>query len=153
MARTIGYTDSRIDTLITEFQHNSHIYPNVSNLTCTMTAGATPNVMSAWVEITDSGATTMSSLFATSDGHISGIEVYDCNVADKVYLVDMTYGAAKVGITSFSFSSNAIGKKLIPKLIKVRADHIPAGETVYYRAMCETASKTLLVSFRYHLHT
>jgi len=153
MNGSIGYKDNRVGELIDENNHLTYVFPSVSNLTCTLAASATPNVTSAWAEIADSGATTLSSKFATYEGHITGIDIFSCDVADKMYICDIAYGSAKTVITSFSFISNATGKKVVPKLIRVRALHIPAGETVYYRMMCETASKVLTVDFRYFLYS
>ncbi|GAH15694.1 unnamed protein product, partial [marine sediment metagenome] len=50
------------------------------------------------------------------------------------------------------FLSGDTKKLAAVNYMKIRADEIPAGETVYYHMKCETAGATCEVSLRYHTH-
>ena len=76
------------------------------------------------------------------------------SIAEKHYMVEVAYGDAKIIISRFFLMSdtNFLPASQSPR---VRGRHIPAGETVYYRCMCEAAddpAETIGVHFRYFLH-
>lgn len=137
--------------LYIEMFHESHLFPEDSNETITFTAGGVNNTFSAWAEIVDNNAVTLSSKFATEDGHISSITLIDANTNDKVYIIELSYGASKIIITPYEFVSGTV---LLPPIqqLRIRSQAIPTGETVYYRMKCETGGATCRVSFRYHSH-
>jgi len=133
--------------------HSTLIFPAATNLTCTLTASATANEWSSWVEIVDSAATALSAVFAAVDGHITGMITEEANEDDTEYMVQLAYGAGKSPITSWRLRS-ATNKVSSTGQSEGRGDHIPAGETVYARVMCAAAlAKTLSVHFRYFLHS
>lgn len=137
--------------LYIEAFHESILFPEDTDETVTFTAGGANNTFGAWVEIVDNTPVTLSSKFTTEDGHISSILLLDANINDKVYIIELAYGAAKTIITPYSFVSGTV---LLPptQQVRVRAVMIPAGELVYYRMKCETGAATCRVSFRYHYH-
>lgn len=140
-----------IGEILIEQEHLSAIFPEATNETVTLTAGGTNNTVGAWAEIVDNNAVTLSSKAATQSMHISSMQVEDTNTDDVVYLVEVAYGAAKTVVNRSRFYS---GTRFISPVsqIRFRPLEIPAGETVYYRMACETASATCVVSFRYHTH-
>jgi hypothetical protein len=119
------------------------LFPNVSNVTVTFTAGGVANAFGAWVEIVDSLAVTFSSVFAAQAGHLSGMMVYQFSVANEIWIIEISYGAAHTIIARQNVRSDWT------YLLDLLSREVPAGETVYYRAMSETALATVLVNFRY----
>lgn len=119
------------------------VYPYATNLTCTLTAGNT-NVWSAWAQITDSGGGNLSSVFTTYTGYIIDMQIFAHSATDKIYLVEIAYGAAKniIGRVAYhtSFSDS----------VDIKSELIPVGEVVYYRMMSSGANgATARVGFRY----
>lgn len=137
------------ERLYIEAEHASFIFPAMTVKTVSFTSGEA-NDFGAWAEITDSDAVTFSSL-ATSDLHISGVLIESTDTDDKMYLLEISYGASKIVVHRQRFGS---GTKFISpaQMVRVRTRHIPAGETIYYRLACEDAGATVTASIRYHLH-
>jgi len=123
----------------------SLVFPETTAKTVTFTAGGGDNTFGTWAEITDSAAVTLSSKFAANDGYLSEILPYIGSVADKLYLMEISYGDAKtvVGRVMFYGTINTRFNLL------VKSEKIPAGETLYYRMMCETGAATCKVILRY----
>lgn len=136
-----------------ELMHVSHIFPEGAGVNdkAIFTANVADNTWSDWIEIADNNPITLSSKFAGRAGHISSIQVEDASVNDKVYVLEIAYGADKINVAVHRFIS---GTTLLPAIqqIRLRPEAIPAGETVYYRLKCETGGSTCQVSFRYHYH-
>ncbi len=144
--------DTIVDNIDDAVQHISHIYPDDTNLTCTLTALNTANTWSAWVEITDSGANTLSAIFAAVAGHISSIVVETISEDNTIYMVEIAYGVDKVTLETLRFAG---GTKFQAPNVQNRMWSLPfvAGETIYYRMKSATAvADTCTVHFRYHLH-
>lgn len=137
--------------LYVEAFHTTFLFPEDSGETVTFTAGGVNNTFGNWLEIVDNTPVTLSSKFTTKGGHISSIKLVDADTNDKVYIIELAYGAAKTVITPYDFVSGTV---LLPptQQVRVRAEKIPAGETIYYRMKCETGGATCRVSFRYHYH-
>ena len=132
--------------------HNTAIFPAATNLTCTLTAATDANVFGDWTEVVDSGAASLSTPFASKSGHIAALIIESCSEASKHYMFELSYGASHVHIGAWAIvsESNNIPVAQSPRC---RCVHIPAGETIYYRAMCETATnKTVTCHIRYFLH-
>ena len=130
--------------------HATLVFPTATNLTCVLTAHANANTWSAWAEIADSAATTLSAAFAAKAGHITAMEVEETNVASVLFMAELAYGAAKTIISRLRFISET-NQVAVAQVSRFRGSHIPAGETVYYRLMCATGGKTANVYFRYFL--
>lgn len=70
--------------------------------------------------------------------------LYDHSAVDKLYMVELAYGAAKSTLGRVSYHTSFI------EMAPIKSRRIPAGETVYYRMMCSgAASATAKVGFRY----
>lgn len=135
-----------------EQEHETYIYPEDSSRTCTLTTPAgDPNTFGEWAEITDSGATTLSSK-VTSDTHLTAIQIEDLT-EDKVYYLEIGYGDSKTNIFRHRFLKGKEKKTTLIAFVRIRARIIPAGEKVYYKMMCSQAEQPCEVSFRYHYHT
>ena len=137
------------EVLYVESSHETFVYPAMTVKTVSFTSGAI-DTFGAWAEIVDSGAVTLSSL-ATAEMHISSLVIESTDTADKMYLLEISYGADKVIISRQRFGS---GSKFIEpaQQVRVRSIGIPAGETIYYHLACEAAGAIITVSIRYHLH-
>jgi len=119
----------------------------------TFTAGGVANTFGAWVEIAvDVIGTTFSSKLAEETGHISGLLIEELSDKDKRYLLEIAYGDDKTVILRHRFIAWDVKKLDAVNFMRIRAEAIPAGETVYYRMKCETAGATCEVSLRYHTH-
>lgn len=145
---------TEVDDLILEMQHDSQLFPENTNRKVELAAGAPANTWGAWAEIEDDDTppVTLSSKIICIV-HLSGLLIEDLSTKDKRYELQIAYGDAKTHITSHRFLFGDTVKKLAAiQFIRVRADHIPTGEKVYYRMRCETAGATCEISLRYHCH-
>ena len=140
-----------IDHLVLEGEHETFIFPDDTNLTCTLTAHASANTWSTWTEITD-GTTTMSSLFTTIGGHLSGMIIESLSELDTVYMLEIGYGGDKTILSRSRFAGT--DKFQNPShQERFRGVISPAGGTIYYRLKSATAvANTALVHFRYHFN-
>ena len=130
-----------------ESHHDNNVYPITSARVCTLAAHASANTFSDWTEITD-GTQTLSSKFATKSGYISSMVIEAMATKDKRAIVELSYGVAKVVIGRIRFMS--AGTQLNTRMdTRFRGLLVPAGETVYYRMMCETGAATAEVMFRW----
>ena len=155
MDTSLNGQDIIAEHLLDVEMHDTQIFPATTGLICTMTAHATENTWSAWAEIEDNTAETtikLSAAFAANAGHISALVVEGCSEASKHYMFEISYGAAKVPIGAWRIISET-NNLPVSQSPRCRGAEIPAGETIYYRAMCETAgAKTATVHIRYFLH-
>lgn len=140
-----------LDYLFEDSAHESFLFPEDTDETVTFTAGGTDNTFGAWVEIVDNNAVTLSSKFTTDCGHISSISARDTSVKDEEYIFEISYGVSNIVVARINLLSATV---LIPGIQQDRMRNlgVPAGETVYYRMKCETASATMQVRMRYHCH-
>lgn len=119
------------------------LFPDVTNVTVTFTAGNT-NVWSAWVEVVASNAVTLSSKFAAAAGYINDMYIYDHSAVDKVYCIELAYGAAKTTLGRMMWHTS------FKDTVQIKSRRVPAQETIYYRMMCSGANgATAKVGFRY----
>ena len=119
------------------------LFPNVTNVTVTLTAGNT-NVWSGWAEVVDSTAVTLSSKFATQAGYINDMYIYDHSAVDKVYCVELAYGVAKTTLGRMMWHTS------YKDTVQIKSRKVPAGQTIYYRMMCSGANgATAKIGFRY----
>ncbi|MBA7655821.1 hypothetical protein ES703_63730 [subsurface metagenome] len=144
------YIDKTYDAL----HHPTYIFPGDTSLECTFTAGLAADTWGEWAEIVDSGETTLSSLFASKDGHITVIQEEEVSDEATRYMVEIAYGEgeAKVHVTAQRFAGS--GKFQNPdNHARLFVQRIPAGEPIYYRMKSNTAvADTAKVHIRYHLH-
>jgi len=143
-----------IALLVLEIRHESDLFPEDTDEAVTFTAGTPANTFGSWAEIAvDVTGETFSSKVATENGHISGLLVEDLDTKDKRYLLEIAYGDDKTSVLRHRFLSGEAKKLAAVQYMRVRAEDIPAGETVYYRMKCETAGATCEISLRYHTHS
>lgn len=140
-----------------EFSHRSYIFPDSSSdidLTCTFTSGAIDE-FGDWAEITDSGATTLSSIAAVEGLHVSALRIRTTSRADKLYVIEIGYGLAADAVTILDSHGFGSGTKKIDsdEQVRFRPPAIPQGQKVYYRMKTEdTLNATAAVELRYHYH-
>lgn len=134
-----------------EQEHETYIYPEDSSRTCTfVTPAGDPNVFGEWAEVTDSGATTLSSK-VTSGTHLTAIQIEELE-EELIYHLEIAYGADKTNVFRHRFLRSADKRATLIAFMRIRSRVIPVGEMVYYRMMCSAAETTCKVSFRYHCH-
>lgn len=122
----------------------SFIFPESTGTPATLTAGPSPNTLGNWAEIHDGNASTLSSRF-TADGFICEIIFTNPSAKDKRYAIEIACGSdAQKEIILRGRTENS--------LVEERSTKIPAGSTLYYRAMCEKANATIEAVFRYHYY-
>lgn len=142
-----------VDQLILEMQHDSILFPEGSDELITLTAGNVADTFGNWGEVAvDVTGETFSSKVATQGAHLSGLLIEDLSDDDVRYVLEFAYGDPKIRVMTHRFMSGDIKKLAAIQFIRVRAAHIPAASTVYYRMKCETPSATCEVSLRYHYH-
>jgi len=132
--------------------HVTSLFPASSANYVTFTAGGVANTYGAWAEIVDDAANKLSDAFTAADGHITGICLEDLSVKDKRYMFEFSYGEDKTVILQHRFLAGEVKKLAAVIFMRIRSVTILAGETVYYRMMCETAGATCELSFRHHTH-
>ena len=130
-----------------EFFHTAHLFPEDTNETVTFTAPGTANTWSAWAEIVDNNAVTLSSKMTDYIGHIAYI-IVETSTTGKAYVVEIAYGSAKTNVGRAGFYGGAVPKQAQ----RMHSPTIPKGEAIYYRIKCEQASQALEVHIRYHYH-
>jgi hypothetical protein len=133
-----------LDVLLLHNENEVFLYPDTCTKTATFTAGDGVDTWGAWAEITDSGATTLSSKFAADSGYLVEIMTHDYSVADKIFMIELSYGAAKTVIGRSKIRSDWTYVQALRSVV------IPSGQTVYYRMQCETGNATLEADFRYY---
>jgi len=146
-------TETISEILLDHEVHTTAIFPDSPGKSCVLTANATADQWSAWTEITDSSAVTLSSKFASNTGHITAMAVETADEANVVFMTEVSYGADKtiVGRQRVLTETN---KLPAVQAMQERGDLIPAGETIYSRTACEAAgAKTINIHFRYFLHS
>ena len=142
---------SKLESNFDALHHQSHVFPGDTNKECTLTAAEAANTWSDYTEITD-GTTTLTSLFATSPGHITVIQEESLSEIDTFYMLEITWGSAHTLVTEQRMAG---GTKFQNPDYHARtyAPAIPAGETIYYRMKTATAvADTCTVHLRYHNH-
>lgn len=141
-----------LEALGDEIHHTTGIFPHDSNLTLTFTAHADANTWSNWAEIIDSGANKFSDVII-NHAHITAFLIEMCETKEKVFMFEIAYGDAKTLITHYRFIAGETVKLPPIQQVRIRAEHFPSGETIYYRMKCEDAgSKTCQLHIRYYLH-
>lgn len=134
-------------TLLNDNHHETKLFPAISNLDCTFTAGGTPDVFGLWTEIVDNAGVPnkLSDAFSSKGGYISSVIAETGTIADKIYLIEIAYGTLKIPIARVRFLKANIAQN------RIRTPKIPKGEKVYYRMMCETGSASCTMHIRYYL--
>ena len=136
--------ESTLDTLLLHTESVTYLYPENVAETCTLTSGTPANTFGAWAELTTNGSVTLSSKFSANDGYIKDIITRSYSAANKVYIIELSYGAAKTSIGRVKLMSDWT------YVLALNSASIPTGETVYYRMKSETASATLIADFLYY---
>ena len=141
-----------VDDIHDAIEHVSAIFPDDTDLTCTFTAAAGANTWSGWAEIVDSAATTLSSLFVATPGHLSSLTIEEISDTSALYMIEVAYGGARIVTVRARVAGS--GKFHSPDThAKFWAPLIPAGETIYYRMKTDKAvADTCNIHFRYHVH-
>lgn len=129
--------------------HVSGIFPEDTDETCLVTAGAVADTFGAWALVVDDMAGHFDAVFTTRPGHIAAIIIEDVNQVDERYLLEISYGAANVIVARTRFMKSGVLVN-VEHSRRIRSRHIPAGEDVYYRMKCETALKTAYIQLRYY---
>ncbi len=132
--------------------HTTLIFPASTADVCTLNSHINDDTWSDYTEIVDApGANSLSTLLATEAGHIAAMVCEDSSVVDKIFMVEISYGASHIVITRFRLQTetNQLSTAQSPR---VRSHEIPVGETLYYRCMCETGGNSIEVHFRIFLH-
>ena len=142
----------RIRDIDDSTQHTTSIFPSDTNLTCTFTAHANAHTWSAWTEIADSAATKLSASCATQPMHLTAIVIETISDNAAIYMLEISWGAAKVPITATRFAG--VGKFQAAHITdRFWAHEIQKGQLIYYRMKTETAvADTCTVNFRHHCH-
>jgi len=124
---------------------DTFLFPADTDYYVLLTASAGAGNWTDWAEIVDNNAVTLSSLFAANAGYISDIYIYQVTApADTTHIVEIAYGANKTSLTRIMFNGDNLN------LAQIKSRRIPAGETVYYRIMTNTApTEYVSIGFRY----
>jgi len=146
----IGRLANLIEEMWAYCHHVSAIFPEDTDETVTVTAGDADHKWSDWAELVDNTPVALSTKFADDPGYIVSVLVEECNTKDVRYLLELAYGDDYTVIGRSRFMK-AEQKANVGHQTRIRSIEIPAGETIYYRLKCETASKTAEIQVRYYL--
>ena len=124
---------------------DTFLFPADTDYYVLLTADAASGEFSSWAEIVDNNAVTLSSKFADNAGYISDIYIYQVTApADTTNIVEIAYGESKTSLTRIMFNSDNLN------IAQIKSRLIPAGETIYYRIMTDTApTEYVSIGFRY----
>jgi hypothetical protein len=124
---------------------NTFLFPADTDYYVLLTANAAAGNFSTWAEITDNNAVNLSSRFAGNAGYISDIYIYQVTApADTTHIVEIAYGSNKTSLTRIMFNGDNLN------IAQIKSRRIPAGETIYYRIMTNTApTEYVSIGFRY----
>ena len=147
----ISNIDQKIHDIHEEASHVSALFPEDTDETVTLTAGGGNNAFGAWAELVDNNAVKLSSKYDSRDMHISEISITSTDTNDKRWILEVSYGAAKVVHARLAFGS---GNKFIAteQTGHFKAPELPTDELIYWRMKCETAGAICTIVIRYHLH-
>lgn len=142
------------ELLVEHETHITRILPESTANHIVLAAPTGADTWSAWAEIADDQGSpdTLSSKFASNSGHITAMLVEDADTGGTLYMVEISYGASNTIVSRHRVLTET-NKLPTAQVSRERGHLIPAGETIYYRCMCETeGNKTLNAHFRYFLH-
>ena len=149
--RSINRILEDLTSILLAEHHQTHLFPDDTNLTCLLTAGEAANTWSGWTEIVDSAETKLTSKFASAAGYLTSMVVEELSEIDTIYMLQIAYGEDKIEITCLRTAGKTKFQNPAHQE-RFRAVQIPAGEKVYYRLKTGTAvADTTLVHFRYFL--
>jgi len=131
-------------------QNETFLFPEATNITCTLAAGGGNNTWGAWVQIQDSNALLFSTRFAARAGFLSECALSNFSVDLSRYMFEIGWGAVPTVVARGMCISATAATGPLPYFVDLRSGQIPAGELIYYRMMCETGGATCLVGFRYY---
>lgn len=143
--------DDSLEAIGTEHHHSTGIFPEDTNETITFTAGGSDNEWSSWAEIVDNNGVKLSDKLS-SPAHITAFLIESANVKEKAFLFEVAFGDSKTIVARYRFVSGETVKLPAVQQVRIRSDHVPADELVYYRMKCEDGGKTCDVHVRYYLH-
>lgn len=149
---TYDFEKDSLEAAGDEIHHITGVFPYGTNLTLTLTAHADANTWSNWAEIIDNIGNKLSDLI-TMEGHITAFMLEKCETKEKVFMFEIAYGDAKTIISPYRFIAGQTTKLPPIQQVRIRSDHLPPGEKLYYHMMCEQAgSKTCQLHIRYYVH-
>ena len=125
-----------------EFSHRSYIFPDLSS-----------DIDLTWAEITDSGATTLSSIAADHSLHISTLRIRTTSETNTLYVIEIGYGPNPDAVTVIDPHEFGSGDKKIDsdEQVRFRPPAIPQGQKAYYRMLTQgTLNATATIELRYH---
>lgn len=145
-------TDS-LTEIAAEISHTSRIFPEATNLTITFESpDGSANTWGNWTEIVDSGANTLSDIFATEEGHLEDVFIETQTQNSNIYMLEVAINVPQVVILSKRFASpaNPVHDAAQPAIAV--SEEVEAGDTLYYRLMCSAAGGDCTVHIRYFLY-
>ena len=132
-----------VRSLLLYNENETFLFPDNTARFVTLTAGGVANTFGAWAEIVDDAANPFTAVFAAQAGYVSEIMSYIFSVPNEMWIIEIARGAAHT----------VIGRQRVRSdwsyFLNFMSARVPAGETVYYRAMSESAGATCRASFRY----
>ena len=130
--------------------HASYLWPDDTNKTCTVTSGGGANTWGTWANLVDSAAATLSSKFASNDGHITGILVEDCSGVDTLYHLEIRDNSSGETVCRSRFLKGNV-RINVGHSPRVLSPHIDAGADLEYRMKDAVGSQTAEIALRYYL--
>ena len=146
--------DEDIDTLEhigNYITHETQIFPESTAQTLTVAGNVAANVWSAWVEMVDApGGTTFTSRI-TGNAHLTAVNIEDTSASGQMWMLEIAYGVAKTMIARIRFISASIGNLPAITGVRIRSAHMPNGEIIYARLMCDSGGEDCKLHLRYYL--
>ncbi|MBA7648184.1 hypothetical protein ES703_55967 [subsurface metagenome] len=148
---TYDFQKDSLEAAGEEVHHITGIFPNDTNLTLTFTAHANANEWSSWAEIIDNIGNKFSDGI-TREAHITSFLLEKCETKEKVFMFEVAYGDAKTIVSRYRFIAGVTAKLPPIQQVRIRGDHLPVDEKLYYHMKCEQAgSKTCQLHIRHYL--
>ena len=136
-------------------QNEMFVFPEGTNETCTLTAGAVNNTFGNWAVIANNLGVTLDSKFIAGPTTVGSVFLDQCDVHSfsvdaNVYILEIGYGAPQTVVCRARWLSTAAAIRPMAYQILLHSRHIPVGEALYYRMKCQTGLATCRTGFRYY---
>lgn len=135
-----------IDAICETCCHTTYVFPEVTDLSLEVTAGAIGNAWSDWIEIADNMGNTLTDKNIVDYGILlSTITMSKASHNNEYQQIEVAYGDAKTVNARVRVYTGSVPKQYS----RMRPQCIPKNEKIYVRVMAETGGATAELSLRY----
>lgn len=143
--------------ILNDISHETYTWPDVGHR-CRLYTSVNRTQFCNWTQVNSTGLnwSSLSWITRTDIGngttYITGYQVEDLSVSEKVFVWEFSYGASNSIITRHRLLNRSSFKGVGGVVSQDRVRSLPthANTTLYYRAVCENSSAYIDLGLRYH---